>query len=653
MRLKRLISGIGLTVLINGLSLNALAQPHNLTRAEVKLCQNINHCINIVDRHGPSEFDYQALQTEFLRYGPNGAATLIRMVAGNNKDHIERAQKILAKNGQSYSPQDQAKIASLWPRGDLHAHSKIMRANLSPLMLSSAIKTLSHSQGDVRRFSRIIIDKAAAKQKNWDLSQIDFERLSKAAITAPAPAMITLLTSAPIKTNRPTFIHVLRSGNAPSVIAAYEGLYAQDPKTAFESLLGTLGELKDNEGQAALAIAALLRHRHKSRTDGFYLNFAANIANDPEMSAMGRLAGFDAVMGSSAAPVQLPNTPVMVGNLKTALQLHNEVPQAYAQNVFAMSKDNPDAWIMSLWDKLKSDPYKDPATARIFLRHVSAFKSPTAKSIVSDALSDKRDFAMVVFGLKAAVRQKDRNRVAQIKSLMAHPFSAVRAASTAALKALNSGQTSLSPERLAVKTNALNQAAKTCHATPKDFKAEVNQLPYFDLKSDGINSKAPLRGFVQTISPTSRGWLVGFAAGQAGGDLQYYDNKSGSAQPILNANAKESGAAHNHVRAILPLTPQPLGQYATDFWAIMTQDTLENQAAIYRLSQNGNSFDLQRQVQLPSHPLQISQQANADIFISFKSLGNKSAHPPLILTRDGELRRACEKQRDTTLKALP
>ena len=131
--------------------------------------------------------------------------------------------------------------------------------------------------------------------------------------------MITLLTSAPIKTNRPTFIHVLRSGNAPSVIAAYEGLYAQDPKTAFESLLGTLGELKDNEGQAALAIAALLRHRHKSRTDGFYLNFAANIANDPEMSAMGRLAGFDAVMGSSAAPVQLPNTPVMVGNLKTRL----------------------------------------------------------------------------------------------------------------------------------------------------------------------------------------------------------------------------------------------------------------------------------------------------------------------------------------------
>lgn len=655
MRFKWLISGISLLVMMNALGLSAAAQPHNLTPAEVRLCQSINHCIDIVDRHDPSEFDYQALQTEFLRYGPNGTATLIRMVAGNNKEHIARAQNILAKNDQSYRPQDQAKIASLWPRGDLRAHSQIMQANLSPLMLSIAIKTLSHTQGDVRRFSRNVIDEAAKEKKIWTLSQIDLDRLSKAAIAAPTPAMIALLKAAPVKIKQATFIRVLRSGNAPSVIAAYEGLYADDPKIAFESLLGTLGDLKDTEGEATLAIAALLRHRHKSRTDGFYLNFAADIANDPNMSAMGRLAGFDAVMGSPATPIKLPNTPIMIGNLKTALKLHNELPTAYAKNLSAISKGNPDPWLISLWDKLKLDPYKTPETAHIFMEHVGLFKTQAAKSIVTDALSDKRDFTMVILGLKAVVRQKDRNRVPQIKSLMTHSISDVRAASAEAIEALTSGQTSLSPERLTHKASVLNRAAKTCRATPKDFKAEINQLPYFDLKSDAITSKAPLRGFVQTIAPTLHGWLVGFAAGDAGGDLQYYDNKSGSAQPILNANERKAEKTHSHVRAILPITPQPLGQYTSEFWAFITQDSFENQAAIYRVSHQGNTFNLQRQAQLPAYPLQISQQANADIFIGFETLAgkNQAAHPPLILTPKGELRRACEKPRDTDLKALP
>ena len=636
------------------LGLNALAQPHNLTRAESKLCQNINHCIDIVDRHGPEEFDYQALQTEFLRYGA-GVATLIRMVAGNNTEHIARAQKILAKNGQSYSSQDQAKIASLWPRGDLRAHSQVMKANLSPLMISSAIKTLTHAQSDVRRFSRNIIDKAAAEKKNWALSQIDFDRLSKAATTAPTPAMIVILRSAPVKTKRPTFIHVLRSGITPSVLAAYESLYADDPKIAFESLLGTLGDLNDNEGQAALAIAALLRHRHKGRADGFYLNFAADIANNPKMSTMGRLAGFDAVMGSSATSVKLPNTPIMIGNLKTALNLYNEVPTAYAKNVFAISKGNPDTWMMSLWNKLKSDPYKTPETAHIFMRQVGLLKTQAAKSIITDALSNKRDFAMVILGLKAAVRQKDKKRTSQIRNLMTHPISDVRAVSAEAIKALMSGQNSLPTKRLADKVRTLNQTAKTCRAASKDFKAEVNQLPYFNLKSDAIRSKAPLRSFVQTIAPTSNGWLVGFAAGRAGGDLQYYDNKSGNAQPILYSNERKVKKTHNHVRAILPITPQPLGQYASEFWTFITQDSVENLAAIYRVSQLGNSFKLQRQVQLPAYPLQISQQANTDIFIGFETPGgkNQAAHPPLILTREGELRRACEKPLDTDLKALP
>jgi len=287
---------------------------------------------------------------------------------------------------------------------------------------------------------------------------------------------------------------------------------------------------------------------------------------------------------------------------------------------------------------------------------VGTLSTPGAKSIVSQALNDKRDYGMIILGLTTAVRQKDKSRIAQFKKLLSHPISDVRAVSAAAIDALQQGTISLSAERLSDRIAEINRDAKLCRAVPTDFKAEVKQLPFFDLETHAINSKAPLRSLVSSIAPTSEGWLVGYIAGQAGGDLQFYDNKTGRGVPVMYAqNTSSKTLSHSNVQAILPVTPQPLGQYASEFWSVITDGHRSGHSAIYRVSKNRNRFRLKRHAQLPSNTVQLSQQPNADIFISFYEAHDKTkaVHPPLILSKNGALRRACDGASADPLKALP
>jgi len=652
MRSLGIMSGLILSLLAYEF---ARAAPLALSPAETKVCKNIRQCIDILDRHSPEEFDYAILHQQFMRLGPKGVSILLHMLASQDEVAQFKAQKLLSIGNIKYSPNDQAKIAALWPRGDLDAHAKIMRANLSPAILSRAIETLGHKDEDVRRLSRDLID--ALPENSHRLNAADFNRLAKAVITEPRPGLVSLLKTEPSEKTKPVLTRILRSGDAASVIAAYEALFAQDPKTAFQTLLGTLYDLTDDEDQAALGLAALLRHRHKSRADGFYLNFAKDIANDSKMSAMGRLVGFDAVMGFGAQnKTRLANTPLMIENLKAALAAHADVPLNYAHNFYASANDNAQPWIDEIWRTLKSDPYKNPNTATIFFRYVGTLSTPGAKSIVSQALNNKRDYGMIILGLTTAVRQKDKSRIAQFKKLLSHPISDVRAVSAAAIDALQQGTISLSAERLSDRIAEINRDAKLCRAVPTDFKAEVKQLPFFDLETHAINSKAPLRSLVSSIAPTSEGWLVGYIAGQAGGDLQFYDNKTGRGVPVMYAqNTSSKTLSHSNVQAILPVTPQPLGQYASEFWSVITDGHRSGHSAIYRVSKNRNRFRLKRHAQLPSNTVQLSQQPNADIFISFYEAHDKTkaVHPPLILSKNGALRRACEGASADPLKALP
>ncbi len=626
------------------------AEAHQLTRAEITICAKLKTCLDILERHGPDEFDYAVLQEAFLKFGPAGKAALFARLSSGDKTVQSRAQILLSKNALTYGPKDQAQIAALWPRGDIAAHAKIMRANLSPAVVSRAIETLSHPKPDIAKLSRAIIDSAAAVQNRPPLGQMDYGRLAKAAINAPTPAMVSLLTSAAPETSRPVLTRILRSSDGPSIIAAYDALYSQDPKTAFQTLVGTLYDLKDNEAQTAFALASLLRHRHENRVDGFYLKFASDVANDPKMSPMGRMAGFDAVMGYEGlnGPA-LAQTPLMIDNLKTALDNHETLPRAYAKNFYSSAKANPKPWADIIWGKLKADPYKYPETAKAFFNNIAKLPAPMTFQI-SQALTNKTDYGMLLLGIKTLAAQKDKSRIAQLADFNTHPITEVRAASALAVTALTKG-TEFSEAKLLRESKQINRTAKMCRAMPHDFKDDAKQLPFFELTNVNITATGPRRHYVQTAVPTRSGWLVGFGAGEAGGDLQFYDNKSGKGVSILNPQ----NGIHNNVAAIMPVRPQTLGQYASKFWAFISDGHPNGRAAVYRLSKHPTGYSLVRHAQLPHSKTQIAQQKNGDVFISFYDETDKNyiPHAPLLLSPNGELRRACENPSNENLKALP
>lgn len=627
------------------------AQAHELTRAEITICAKLKTCLNILERHGPDKFDYRVLQEAVLKFGPAGKAALFTRLTSNDKTAQSRAQILLSKNALTYGPEYQAQIAAVWPRGDIAAHAKIMRANLSTAVISRAIETLSHPNPEIAQLSRDIMDSAATSQNRQPLGQMDYGRLAKAAINAPTPAMVNLLKSTAPETSHPVLTRILRSGDGPSIIAAYDALYAQDPKTAFQTLVGTLYDLKDNEAQSAFALAALLRHRHENRADGFYLKFASDVANDSKMSLMGRIVGFDAVMGYKGVNgPALAQTPLMISNLKTALDNYKTLPHAYAKNFYTSAKENSKPWTDLMWGKLKADPYKYPETAKAFFNNIAKLPTPLTSQIVSQALSNKSDYGMLVLGIKSAAAQKDKSRTTQLTSFKTHPIAEVRAASALAVTALTTG-TEFSKANLLKDTKQMNISAKMCRAIPHDFKDDAKQLPFFELTNVNITATGPRRHYVQTAAPTRSGWLVGFGAGEAGGDLQFYDNKSGKGISIL----KPENGIHNNVIAILPVRPQALGQYASEFWAVISDGNPNGGAAIYRLSERPTGFNLVRHSQLPNAKTQIAQQKNGDVFISFYDETDKNyiPHAPLLLSPNGELRRACENPSNENLKALP
>jgi len=636
----------------SGHALAASASAHKITPAETRICQSVRHCVDIVRRHGPDAFDYELLHSSFFKFGHKGQSALLKMMVDKDETTLRRAQNILARGGGNFSSAQQSQIAKIWPRGDVKAHAKIMAANLSPIIQSRAITTLSHENKKIRELSRDILIQA-----DNPLSKTDFLKLSKATINEPTPALIRLLSKVSPEINAPILTRTLRSGENLSVIAAYEALFTQNPKTAFQAMVGTLYDLKPEEYQAAFGLGALLRHRHKNRSDGFYLSFAKDIAEDPKMSVMGRLAGFDAVMRNThKTDAILTNSPVMQANLQLALDNMKTLPLAYIRNYPLHAKDNRSDWAKLIWAKLKSDPYQNPLIAEAFFSSLGAKATPDIQDIISDALADQRDFGMIILGIAAATAQKDKSRMEQFKSLKLHPITDVRAYADLAIMALKNEAAKITNITAKKKIQTLNQASNLCHLAPKNFRADVKQLPFFDLDVSVQNGWLR-RKDVSTAAPTRQGWLVGYAAGKRGGDLQYYDNKTGSALPIMYPQGwnDKSHRIHQNVQAIIAVTPQIPGQYSSDFWVFINDGGSSNHVAVYRLSQRGQGFKLTRHAQLPSPRLNLSQESNGDIFIGFGESGDKNntAHPPLLLSKSGSLHRACDGTIADPLKALP
>ena len=638
----RIVGTISTFVLAAALSVSASAQSA-LTPGEIHVCKNVKHCLDIVDRHGPESFDYEVLNGEFQRFGATGKQALITLMSGKDETEVRRAQAVLARGQTLLTPNEQRKVAALWPRGDLGTHAIVMKSALSPLMRARMIETLSHENPNVRDISRDIIAATVAKKMDFPLRPDDFGGLAKALLDDPTPALVELLSTFEATKTKPVFMRLLQSTDGPTISAAYQKLYAQNPEDAFKTLIATLYGLKDTQSANAFAISYLLRERHKSREDGFYLKFAKDLTEDKEMSQMGRLAGFDAIMQSAAAP-KLSEPSKYYDVMQTTLRKRDVLPDGYIRNLPRQAGDTSDLWLRAYWAHFRPQPSEQKLD---FVRVVGGFDTDTAKRILLEALGDKGDWRILEAAALPLGRLTYQPAKPRLETLSDHPIMAVQ---IAALTAIDNMASPPKKARPGYWKKLLTAQSNYCSAKPKDFKDDAKTLPFFDLVDLDFKAAGDQRRFVSSIAPTKNGYLVGFDAGPNGGDLRYYDNVSGDS---IGLKSRLSETTEN-IAAIIPVTPPPLGQYAKAFWVIAQNTTQDDQAKLYRLTGADGRFDVKYQAELPDNVSAIAPQKNGDVFMSFYKPGAKptDVNPPLLLSPSGAIRRACLSAADTA-KALP
>ena len=608
------------------------------------VCKSVSHCVDIVERHAPDSFDYQVLNGEFQRFGAKGKAALITLLASKDETDMRRAQAVLARGRTLLTPDEQRKIAALWPRGDLDTHAKIMKSALSPLMRARMIETLSHQDPKVRAISRDIITMTVARKMNFPLRAEDYGRIAKGLIDEPTPALVELISKYEITRTKPVFLRLLKSTDGPTLSAAYEKLYADNQEEAFKALVATLYGLKDNQADAAFAISHTLRQRNASRADGFYLNFAKDITHDSEMSLMGRLAGFDAIMQSPKAP-KLSEPSKYSNVIKTALRNYDVLPEGYLRNLPKHAGRTSDIWLSAYWDyfRQKMDEQKLG-----FIQLAGKFDTAVAKNILLKAIEDQNDWRIVHSAALSLGRLKAKQAIPKLEALSDHPIMAVQIAALTALDGIKSGATQ---GRTQFWHNKLSGQSGYCSAAkPKNFRDEAKGLPFFDLVDLNFKVSGDKRRFISTIAPTKNGFLVGFDAGVRGGDLRFYDNASGRGLPLKAQLSERTG----NIVAIIPINPPPLGQYAKAFWIIAHSNAGIDQAKLYRLTDFGSRFKINYKAELPNRVTAIAPQKNGDVFMSFYKAQAKptDVNPPLVLSPNGAISRACSGPADTA-EAFP
>ena len=507
MRIAGIILALSLAMVLGS---NAQAQA-----SESIVCKTVRHCVDIVERHAPDSFDYQVLNGEFQRFGKQGKTALLNMLASKDETDMRRAQAVLAKGQTLLTPDEQRKVAALWPRGDLETHAKIMQSALSPLMRARVIETLSHENPQIRKLSRDIIAATVARNMDFPLRPEDFGRLAKGLLDDPTPALVDLISNFDTAKTKPVFIRLLKSTDGPSLTATYEQLHKQNPEEAFKTLVATLYGLKDSQAENAFALSHLLRKRHAKREDGFYLKFAKDLTEDNEMSLMGRLAGFDAIMQSAdAPPLSDPNKYSDI--IKIALQNHdeNDLPAGYLIYMPRHAANNSDIWLTAYWEHFRPQTSEQKVG---FIRLVGAFETPIAKNILLQALNDKGDWRIIQSAALPLGRMKYEPALSKLKELSNHPIMTVQ---IAVLTALDGIKTDSMKGRSAFWKTKLTAQPGYCSAKPKNFKDDAKGLPFFDLIDLGFVAGGDKRRFVSTIAPTKNGYLVGFDAGPRGGDLR-------------------------------------------------------------------------------------------------------------------------------------
>jgi|GEM_PF-2498616 len=636
------IAGIILSLLCAFWALPVQAAP-----ASDIVCKNTRHCLDILERHLPDEFDYDVLHSEFLRLGPKAQERLLIWTAGDHPVKSVRARHILKRGGFEYSPADIAILARSWPGPDVDISTEILRPVRTAVIRNRLIETLSHENQAVRSWSRSLLKKMPRDIIRHPVREADFDRLAQALRTEPDAILVELMAQFPISRTRPVLRDVLEADDPSAMSAAYQALFDDNPKAAFNDLIGVLKQLENRD--TAFAIAQMLKQRHETRVDGFYLRFARDLAEDETFSIIGRVAGLTAVLNQEPhKEVPLFSKPEALGPvIAAAVSGENGFSAYFLQNWVKQAQSHKTVWINAFWSGIAE---KNLFIKGRFLHSIGDHQASMPQTVLIDALNENRDWRMQAEAARYAGLQRSQIYNNRLTELSQHPVSRVRISALSALDKIENGSSARHPDDW--KAQVLNETVH-CLVDETDYRAAVQYFPFFEVKVNYTWKQWRIRNLISSAAPTKKGWLAGFSVGEWGGDIRYYDNQSGDETSLNEQLMNEH--KHYSVDAILPVNPPKLGEYADRFWIIMSNGGFDDDGAIYKLSVNGDEINLDFIAQLPHRFISINQEESGDVLMGFHQKGEVTPpliNPPLRLAPNGQISLACQSQ-NTAAQLLP
>jgi len=618
-------SGLTLGLALCAFSLqSAGAKP--LTKAETSVCKSLRHCVDIVERHDASEYDYNVLTEEFRRFGPQGRQAVLHIL-NTPKAHADMARLLLS--GGPLTAAETAQIDAMWSG----PNAALVRPLFQDMTLANRnrwIAGLTHDDEAVQRFSRRLYQMDAPLMRAPLTSQQTSIILSDMIENSQA-SNGTYLSYISAAGHEAEFEKLLRSGaNSMIVAAAYDGLYKQNPAKAFQSLLTAMRSAQT--AQQITNLGDMIAYRHSQRVDGFYAKFAVDFSNDAMEPAMARAvalqAWFAVMRDSHKTTSKRPALPAMNERRLEALQLLLESGAAnletYAKVLDGINNPSVQPAIDMLW--AYSERENDQAQPAILK---AALETPLAPMALQAALRSN-DSALILEALVAA--QGQAQFTPAIEALQQHPILDIRVAATLARQAKFKGLNSQAFHQM---RQATSNAAPRCNITGFDIQDLVTQMPYFD--DAPINTtdewvKSVTRAQLNAAHPTAKGWLAAYDRDAQGGALVYFDGKSAEGRRIGNFQSPF---------AILPNRPLKLGESTNSFWIVDTSGSLGSRQSLYQLTNKEDGFGVRRVTELPARPTQADILQNGDVVISFDDVDEKLSQPPLRFSPDGRVSSVC------------
>ena len=605
--------------------------------ADASICDDADHCVWIMENHGPHEFDYEVLTRELEGFGTDGKSFLIMLVGDKDADIAGRAIDILSEGKFTFSREEARKIVSEWPGSNMEKMANLMVKIGSPDVQGRMIESLLSDDPKIQKVARDVLARLRENKKIYQLRPFEHGPLAKAVAASPTRELVQMLAAFPADKTRPFLQRALYSPDGPSVIAAYDGLYAIDKELAFRSLLETLKKLGPEQAETAFAIGELLRHRNKRRPDGFYIQFAKELAEDPEMTLMGRVAGLDAVLGGGAFKADgkvtgLDSTPAVRSALRAALQARGDDIYPYESNFDRVFQNDKAYWAISIWNHIRDNQQRNGSIYQGFFKRLERLDDNVVQRISLQALSQGENIKILEYALASARSQKDPIYLTSVERIGAHWSDDLRYNAMSTAKIIKAAQTGATTPVVFEKTytqlrNADRKRWRSCKINGKTVTDYVVQLPYFTLEEE-VNGSFVKRRFIESAYPTQQGWFVGFSAPNSGG-LRYYDNETGLGDPVKPDQVSS-------VAAVMPIQiPRP-GQYASDFWVISADQNQKDDGQLFIASKNQNGIQARLSRYLPRAEFDVSILPKGGYLLTHKT------HSPLILGVDGTLKPACE-----------